>query len=164
MEEAKISLDALVPKNHLVHKIDKILLFDFIYPIVESTYSTIGRPSVDPVILVKLVFIQYLFRIRSMRQSIKEAETNLAYRWFLGLSLIDKIPHFSTFGKNYVRHFRETDCLNRYLSLSLNKQLKLDLFMKKFCIWVQPILKRMRKNIFLQEKWYINKPFYTKNN
>ncbi|ERT37485.1 hypothetical protein O992_01051 [Enterococcus faecium NEF1] len=58
MEEAKISLDALVPKNHLVHKIDKILLFDFIYPIVESTYSTIGRPSVDPVILVKLVFIQ----------------------------------------------------------------------------------------------------------
>lgn len=92
MEEAKISLDALVPKNHLVHKIDKILLFDFIYPIVESTYSTIGRPSVDPVILVKLVFIQYLFRIRSMRQSIKEAETNLAYRWFLGLSLIVSAP------------------------------------------------------------------------
>ncbi|HHY6433467.1 TPA: IS5/IS1182 family transposase, partial [Enterococcus faecium] len=46
MEEDKISLDALVPKNHLVRKIDKLLSFDFIYLIVESTYSTIGRPSV----------------------------------------------------------------------------------------------------------------------
>ncbi|MDT2297934.1 transposase [Enterococcus faecium] len=96
-------------KNYLVHKIDKSLLFDFIYPIVESTYSTIGRPSIDPVILIKLVIIQYLFGICSMCQTIKEAETNLAYRWFLGLSLIDKVPHFSTFGKNYVRRFRETD-------------------------------------------------------
>ena len=109
MEEAKISLDALVPKNHLVRKIDKSLSFDFIYLIVESTYSTIGRPSVDPVVLVKLVFIQYLFGIRSMRQTIKEVETNLAYRWFLGLSLIDKVPHFSAFGKNYAWRFRETD-------------------------------------------------------
>ena len=71
MEEDKISLDALVPKNHLVRKIDKLLSFDFIYLIVESTYSTIGRPCVDPVVLVKLVFIQYLFGICSMRQTIK---------------------------------------------------------------------------------------------
>lgn len=71
MEEDKISLDALVPKNHLVRKIDKLLSFDFIYLIVESTYSTISRPSVDPVVLVKLVFIQYLFGICSMRQTIK---------------------------------------------------------------------------------------------
>lgn len=121
MEEAKISLDTLVPKNHLVRKIDKSLSFDFIYPIVESTYSTIGRPSVDPVVLVNLVFIQYLFGIRSMRQTIKEIETNLAYRWFLGLSLIDKVPHFSTFGKNYVRRFRENDLFEQIFIIILEQ-------------------------------------------
>jgi transposase len=53
--------------------------------------------------------IQYLFGIRSMRQTIKEIETNVAYRWFLGYGLTEKIPHFSTFGKNYVRRFQDTD-------------------------------------------------------
>lgn len=103
-----ITIDDLVPQDHLVRKIDSALNFDFVYPIVESTYSTLGRPSIDPVILIKLVFIQYLFGIRSMRQTIKEVETNMAYRWFLGLGFTDKVPHFSTFGKNYVRRFAQT--------------------------------------------------------
>jgi transposase len=89
-----ISIDELVPQNHLVRKIDQAILFDFIYPIVESTYSTLGRPRVDPVILIKLVFLQYLFGIRFMRQTIKEVEMNLAYRWFLGLDLTEKVPPF----------------------------------------------------------------------
>ncbi len=83
--------------------------FDFIYPLVEHTYSHTGRPSVDPAVLIKLVLIQYLFGIRSMRQTIKEVETNMAYRWFLGYDFNQKIPHFSTFGKNYVRRFAETE-------------------------------------------------------
>ncbi|MBO0472090.1 IS1182 family transposase [Enterococcus sp. DIV0242_7C1] len=103
-----ISLEELVPKDHLIRKIDKAIDFTFIYPIVESTYSTLGRPSIDPVVLVKIVFIQYLFGIRSMRQTIKEIDTNVAYRWFLGYDFNETIPHFSTFGKNYVRRFRET--------------------------------------------------------
>lgn len=56
---------------------------------------------VDPVVLIKMVLIQYLFGIRSMRQTIKEIETNVAYRWFIGYGFSEKIPHFSTFGKNY---------------------------------------------------------------
>jgi transposase len=102
-----ISIDELVPQDHLVRKIDQAISFDFIYPIVESTYSTLGRPSIDPVILIKLVFLQYLFGIRSMRQTIKEVDMNIAYRWFLGLDLTEKVPHFSTFGKNYARRFRK---------------------------------------------------------
>ena len=121
MEEVQISLDAFVPKDHLVCKIDKSLSIDFIYPIVESIYSILGHPSVDPVVLVKLVFIQYLFGIRSMRQTIKEVETNLAYRWFLGLSLIDKVPHFSNFGKNYTRRFRETDLFEQIFIIILEQ-------------------------------------------
>ena len=104
-----IALDQLVPANHLVRKIEKTIDFSFIYDLVEDMYSNIGRPSVDPVILIKLSFIQYTFGIRSMRKTIEEVETNMAYRWFLGYGFHDKVPHFSTFGKNYERRFKDTD-------------------------------------------------------
>jgi transposase len=105
-----VALDQLVPNDHLVRKIEAAIDFDFIYPLVEEMYSLDnGRPSVDPVVLIKMVFVQYLFGIRSMRQTIKEIETNVAYRWFLGYGFSEKIPHFSTFGKNYVRRFKDAD-------------------------------------------------------
>jgi len=104
-----ISLEQLVPTDHLVRKIDQVINFEFIYDKVSELYSEdAGRPSLDPVVLFKIAFIQYLFGIRSMRQTIKEIETNIAYRWFLGFSLSDEIPHFTTFGKNYVRRFEGT--------------------------------------------------------
>jgi len=104
-----ISLEQLVPKDHLVRKIDQVIKFDFIYDKVSELYSEdTGRPSLDPVVLFKIAFIQYLFGIRSMRQTIKEIETNVAYRWFLGFGLSDEIPHFTTFGKNYARRFEGT--------------------------------------------------------
>lgn len=103
-----MTIDDLVPEDHLVRKVDAAIDFQFIYPIIEETYSTLGRPSIDPVILIKLIFIQYLFGIRSMRQTIKEVETNVAYRWFLDFSFDDDVPHFSTFGKNYERRFKDS--------------------------------------------------------
>ena len=63
---AMLTIDDLVPQDHLVRKIDAALDFEFIYPIVEATYSVLGRPSIDPVILIKLVFIQCLFSIYSV--------------------------------------------------------------------------------------------------
>lgn len=105
-----VALEDLVPQDHLVRKIDQAMNFDFIYDLVEDYYChDNGRPSIDPVVLIKMVLLQYLFGIRSMRQTIKEIETNVAYRWFLGYELTEKIPHFSTFGKNYVRRFQDTD-------------------------------------------------------
>ncbi|WP_172799143.1 transposase, partial [Bacillus sp. FJAT-29814] len=105
-----IALDQLVPDNHLVRKIEAAVDFSFIYSLVEDLYSTDrGRSSIDPVVLIKMAFIQYTFGIRSMRQTIKEIETNMAYRWFLGYGFYDKVPHFSTFGKNYERRFKDTD-------------------------------------------------------
>lgn len=104
-----ITLDQLVPANHLVRKIEAALDFSFIYDLVKDMYSEIGRPSIDPVILIKLTFLQYTFGIRSMRQTIEQVETNMAYRWFLGYGFHDKVPHFSTFGKNYERRFKDTD-------------------------------------------------------
>ena len=104
-----LTIEQLVPANHLVRKLDAAIDFSFIYPLVENLYSQFGRPSIDPVVLFKMAMIQYVFGIRSMRQTIKEIETNVAYRWFLGFGFHTEVPHFSTFGKNYVRRFENTD-------------------------------------------------------
>ena len=110
-------MDDMVPENHLLRIIDKAIDWSFIYELVESKYShTTGRPSMDPVMLIKIPFIQYLYGIRSMRQTIKEIEVNVAYRWFLGLSMMDSVPHFSTFGKNYSRRFKDTDLFEQIFS------------------------------------------------
>ena len=91
-----VSLDELVPKDHLVRKIDRAIDFSFIYDLVEDLYSEDnGRPSIDPVVLIKIALIQCLFGIRSMRQTTKEIETNVAYRWFIGYDFTQPIPHFS---------------------------------------------------------------------
>ena len=89
-EEQYITIDSLVPKNHLVRKIENAINFEFIYDEVKDLYSPLGAPSIDPVVLIKIVLIQYLFGIRSMRQTIKDIEVNVAYRWFLGYSLTEK--------------------------------------------------------------------------
>src|SRR4051812_45931678 len=122
-----IALDQLVPVNHLVRKIETAIDFSFIYDLVKDMYSEVGRPSIDPVILIKLTLIQYTFGIRSMRKTIEEIETNMAYRWFLGYGFHDKVPHFSTFGKNYERRFKDTDLFEqifyRILMTAANKKL-----------------------------------------
>lgn len=116
-----IDIESLVPPNHLVRKIDQIIDFEFIRELLKDVYSeTKGRPSVDPVVLIKIVFIQFLFGIKSMRQTIKEIEVNLAYRWFLGYDLTEPIPHFSTFGKNYVRRFSQNDFFERIFQTILS--------------------------------------------
>lgn len=105
-----VSIDQLVPENHLLRKIDAAIDFDFIYELVEEKYSAdTGRPSIDPVTLIKIPLIMCMFGIPSMRKTIREIEVNVAYRWFLGLDFYDPVPHFSTFGKNYKRRFEGTD-------------------------------------------------------
>ena len=112
-----ICMDDLVPQNHLLRIIDKAIDWRFIYDLVEDKYSPdFGRPSMDPVVLIKIPFIQYLYGIRSMRQTIKEIEVNVAYRWFLGLEMQEPVPHFSTFGKNYTRRFKDTDLFEQIFS------------------------------------------------
>ncbi|CAG9621835.1 IS1182 family transposase ISBpu1 [Sutcliffiella rhizosphaerae] len=120
-----LALDQMVPKDHLVRKIEKAMDFTFIYELVEDKYSTDnGRPSIDPVVLIKMVFIQYIFGIRSMRQTIREIETNVAYRWFLGFDFDQSIPHFSTFGKNYNRRFKDTEIFERIFYHILKEAMK----------------------------------------
>ena len=104
-----LSLDELVPWDHLVRKMEKAIDLRFIYPLVKNLYSNYEAESIDPAALIKLNIIQYTFCISSMRQTIKEIEVNNAYRWYIGYGLSEQIPHFSTFSKNYTRKLAGTD-------------------------------------------------------
>ena len=77
-------MEITLPENHLLRIINTEIDFNFIYDEVENLYSEKGRTDIDPLSLFKIVFIQYVFGIRSMRQTIKEIEVNVAYRWFIG--------------------------------------------------------------------------------
>lgn len=118
------TLDQLVPEDHFLRKIEAVIDFDFIYDLVEETYSCDnGRPSLDPVMLIKIPLIQCFYGIRSMRQTIKEIEVNTAYRWFLGLTLDDKVPHFTTYGKNYSRRFQDKQVISEIFNQVLHQAL-----------------------------------------
>lgn len=109
-----VCVEDLVPENHILRDIESSLDFSFIYEEVKDLYAEeIGRPSIDPVVLFKMILLQYLFGIRSMRQTCKEIEVNMAYRWFLGYDLHEKTPHFSTFGKNYERRFSDSNIFEK---------------------------------------------------
>lgn len=87
--------ESLVPAGHLLRKIDAAVDFNRIYEMVESLYSEDnGRPSVDPVVLFKMVLIQHLYGLPSLRRTAEEVDLNIAYRWFLGYTLQEETPHF----------------------------------------------------------------------
>lgn len=101
-----VDIDSLMPKNHLLRKIDSVVDFNDIYEMTEKYYcQDNGRPCCDPVIVVKIALIQHIFGIRSMRQTVKEVETNIAYRWFLHFNLDTPIPHFATISYAFATRF-----------------------------------------------------------
>ena len=103
------TMEELVPKDSLFRMVDKYIDFTFIYDEVKDLYcENNGRPSIDPVVLFKLVFIQALDGIKSMRQTCKKVKVDAEYRWFLGIPFGEDTPHFSTFSKNYERRFKGT--------------------------------------------------------
>ena len=101
-------VDEFVPQDHLLRKIDKAVDFSHIYDLVEELYCPDnGRPSCDPVVLFKMVIIQHLYGIPSLRRTVEEIHMNVAYRWFLGYTMAEKIPHFATISYNFKHRFTE---------------------------------------------------------
>ncbi|WP_306258416.1 IS1182 family transposase [Pararhizobium sp. IMCC21322] len=104
-----VTLDSLVPMDHLLRRIDAVIDFSFIHDLVADLYCPDnGRPALDPVLMFKALFIGYLFGIRSERQLAREIEVNVAYRWFLGLKLTDRVFDASTLSQNRRRRYRDT--------------------------------------------------------
>ena len=101
-----VGIDSLVPKEHLLRKIDTAVDFNRLYEMVEPLYSeNNGRPSIDPVVLFKMVLIQHLYGLPSLRRTAEEISLNVAYRWFLGYTLQEETPHFSTVSYNFRNRF-----------------------------------------------------------
>lgn len=101
-----VDLDGLVPANHLLRKIEKVIDFTAIYDMVEYLYcEDNGRPAVDPVVLVKMVFLQHLYGIKSLRQTAREIDMSIAYRWFIGYDVDTPLPHFATISYAFATRF-----------------------------------------------------------
>lgn len=104
-----VYIEQLVPEDHLLRKIAMVLDTSVIREETAKLYSDRGRPAIDPVVIFKMLLISYLFGIRSERRVVQEIQVNNAYRWFLGLKLMDPVPHHSTISQNRRRRFLNTD-------------------------------------------------------
>ena len=119
------TMEEIVPEDSLFRKVDKYIDFTFIYEEVKDLYcEDNGRPSIDPVVLFKLVFIQALDGIKSMRQTCKKIKVDAEYRWFLGIPFGEDTPHFSTFSKNYERRFKDSDIFENIFINIVNQAIK----------------------------------------
>lgn len=105
-----VVIDQLVPKEHLLRKIDAAVDFTQLYEMVEPLYcEDNGRPSIDPVVLFKMVLVQHLYGLTSLRRTAEEVSANNCYRWFLGYPLQEETPHFSTVSYNFRHRFTDDD-------------------------------------------------------
>jgi transposase len=104
-------LDDRVPKDHLLRRIDCFVMTALadMHERLKPYYSEIGRPSVDPDLMIRMLIVGYCYGLRSERRLTQEVELHLAYRWFCRLDLDDKVPHHSTFSENRLHRFRESD-------------------------------------------------------
>jgi transposase len=100
--------EELIPEDHILRLIDQYVDFSFIRSKVEHLYSDIGRPSVDPELMMRMLLVGYLFGFSSERRLCDEVRMHVGYRWFVGLSLDEKVPDHSTFSKNRHGRFKES--------------------------------------------------------
>lgn len=113
-EPELVSIEQLVPPDHLVRKVDAAIDFEFIRDLVKDCYCLDnGRPPVDPVRLFKIMLLGYLFGVPSERKLVKEIQVNAAYRWFLGMSLTEKVIDASTLSQNRRRRFKDNNIYER---------------------------------------------------
>jgi transposase len=115
------SLEEKVPVDHLLRRIDRFVEFDDLRRHLQPFYSSTGRPSVDPELMIRMLVIGYCYGIRSERRLCEEVDMNLAYRWFCRLGLEDTIPNHSTFSKNRHGRFRESNLFRALFEASVTR-------------------------------------------
>ena len=109
----EFQLDEVVPDDHLVREIAAVLDLSWVRAELACYYSPLGRPSIDPVLMIRMLIVGYVFAIRSERLLCREVQVNLAYRWFCGLSIEDKIPDHSAFSRARNERFRDSNIFRR---------------------------------------------------
>lgn len=108
MKMSFVTLEELMPQEHFLRDLDKFIDFDFIYDNVADLYSNTGRPSIDPVVMIKMLLIGYIYGIDSERKLEQEITVNIAYRWFLGIDFDERVPDHSTISQLRRRKFDGT--------------------------------------------------------
>ena len=117
----EFSLERHVPADHLLRSIDRFVELGELRRELAPFYSAMGRPSVDPELMIRMLIVGYCFGIRSERRLCEEVHLNLAYRWFCRLGLDGDVPDHSTFSKNRHGRFRESDLLRRLFETVLRR-------------------------------------------
>ena len=115
------SLEEHVPTDHQLRSTDRFVELSDIRRQLEPYYSAIGRPSVDPELMIRMRLIGYCCGIRSERRLCEEVHLNLAYRWFCRLGLDGAVPDHSTFSKNRHGRFRDSDLLRQLLKATVRR-------------------------------------------
>ena len=134
-----IILEQLVPQEHLLRKIDRSIDFSFIRRLCAPLYSAnLGRPAIEPEVLFRMLFVGYLYGIRSERRLEEEINYNMAYKWFCGLSLTEKAPDATTLSVNRKRRFRITTFPSRSSMRFCARPWKRDWWAEQFCIRIRP--------------------------
>src|SRR6266852_8172931 len=106
-------LDEAVPDARPVREIAAVLDLSWVRSELAPYYPKLGRPSIDPVLMIRMLIVGYVFAIRSERMLCRDVQVNLAYRWFCGLSIEDKIPDHSAFSRARHERFRDSDMFRR---------------------------------------------------
>src|SRR6476661_5560618 len=101
-------LDEAVPQDHPVREVAAVLDLSWVHSELAPYYPRLGRPSIDPVLMIRMLIVSYVFGIRSERALCREVRVNLAYRWFCGLSIEDKLPDHSAFSRARNERFRDS--------------------------------------------------------
>ncbi len=109
----EFSLERHVPQDHLLRAIDRFVDLSEVRRDLAPFYSSTGRPSIDPELLIRMLLVGYCFGVRPERRLCEEVHLNLAYRWFCRLGLDGDVPNHSTFSKNRHGRFRDSDLLRR---------------------------------------------------
>jgi transposase len=113
-------LDDVVPEDHLVRQIGAVLDLSWVRTEPAPHYFPLGRPSIDPVLMIRMLIVGYVFAIRSERAICREVQVNLAYRWFCGLSIEDTIPDHSAFSRARNERLRESDVFRRMFECAVS--------------------------------------------
>jgi transposase len=113
----EFNLENVIPTDHLLRRMNIFVAaaLSDLHEQLKSFYSDIGRPSVDPELMIRMLIVGYCYGIRHERRLCEEVKLPLGYRWFCKLDLEDKVPHHSTFSINRLERFRESDILRHIL-------------------------------------------------
>src|SRR5579863_4831395 len=115
------SLERHVPSDHMLRSIDRFVDLSGVRAHLEPYYSAMGRPSIDPELMIRMLLVGYCFGVRSERRLCEEVHLNLAYRWFCRLGLDSEVPDHSTFSKNRHGRFRDSDLMRRLFETVLQR-------------------------------------------